>query len=100
MTELAEKKKRKRSFIVCFCIIALCACFAISLISIHKQINDTKTEIASVNSKYEDQEAENAKIRKSVDSGNIDEYVEEIARDKLGYVKPGEHVYYDVSANN
>ncbi|MBD8961576.1 MAG: septum formation initiator family protein, partial [Ruminococcaceae bacterium] len=28
------------------------------------------------------------------------EYVEKVARDELGYVKPGEHVYYDVSVND
>ena len=48
VTEMAEKKKRKRSFIVSFCIIALCAYFAISLITIHRNIKETKAEIANV----------------------------------------------------
>lgn len=97
---MAEKKKHNHSFILGFFLVVLCASFVISLITIHKQISDTKQEIATVDSANEEQKAENAKLRKSIDSGEIDEYVEEIARDKLGYVMPGERVYYDVSAND
>ena len=75
---MAEKKKRKRSFIVSFCIVALCAYFAISLITIHRNIKETKAEIAEVKASYNEQGA----------------------RDELGYVKPGEHVYYDVSVSD
>ncbi len=97
---MAEKKKRKHSFIVSFCIIALCAYFAISLITIHKDIKETKAEIADVNSSYNEQVAENDRLKGLVDGGEIDEYVEKVARDELGYVKPGEHIYYDVSVND
>ncbi len=100
VTEMAEKKKRKHSFIVSFCIIALCAYFAISLITIHKDIKETKAEIADVNSSYNEQVAENDRLKRLVDGGEIDEYVEKVARDELGYVKPGEHIYYDVSVND
>lgn len=97
---MAENKKRKRSFIVSFCIIALCAYFAISLITIHKDIDKTKDEIATVKQSYDQQVADNKQIKEYIDSGEIDEYVEKVARDKHGYVKPGEHVYYDVSVND
>ncbi len=97
---MAEKKKRKRSFIVSFCIIALFAYFAISLITIHNSINSTKAEITAVKQSCEQQVAENERLRAYVDGGEIDEYVEKVARDELGYVKPGEHVYYDVSVND
>ncbi|MBD8960806.1 MAG: septum formation initiator family protein [Ruminococcaceae bacterium] len=100
VTEMAEKKKRKRSFIVSFCIIALCAYFAISLITIHRNIKETKAEIADVKASYNEQVAENNRIKKRIGGGEIDEYVEKVARDELGYVKPGEHVYYDVSVND
>lgn len=97
---MAAVKKRKRSIILSFCIIVLCAFFAISLISITKRINETKAEIRDVQAQYAEQVKENEKLGKVVDSGDKDEYVEEIARDKLGYVKPGEHVYYNVSATD
>lgn len=98
---MAQKKERKHSFIVSFSIVALCAYFAISLITIHKDINNTKKEIAEVQQSYNQQVAENEKIKDYVDSGEIDkEYVEKIARDELGYVKSGERVYYDISVND
>ena len=97
---MAEKKKRKHSFIVSFCIIALCAYFAISMITIHKDIKETEAEIADVKAAYDEQVAENNRIKERLGNGEIDEYVEKVARDELGYVKPGEHIYYDVSVND
>ena len=97
---MAEEKKLKRSFIVSFCMIALCAYFAISLITIHRNIKETKAEIDNVKASYNEQVAENNRIKKRIGGGEIDEYVEKVARDELGYVKPGEHVYYDVSVND
>ena len=61
--------------------------------SIEKEINAVETELAQVN-------RENDSIREKLNSDNKDEYVEEIARDQLGFVKPGERVYYDVSVND
>lgn len=98
---MAQKMKHNHSFIVSFCIVALCAYFAISLITIHKDIKNTKQEIAEVEQSYNHQVAENERIKGYVDSGEIDkEYVEKIARDELGYVKSGERVYYDISVND
>lgn len=98
---MAEKRThKKRSFIITFCIVAFCAYFAISLFSINKDISDTKKEIAAVSQAAADQNKVNSELRKQVESDNIDEYVESIARDKLGYVMPGERVYYDISVND
>ncbi len=93
-------KKERRSFIVVFFAVVLCACFAISLFSIIKNINDVKEEIAAVEVVKEEMEAENEAYRDKINAGDKDEYVEEIARDKLGYVMPGERVYQDISVND
>lgn len=97
---MAKTKKQKRSFIVSFCIIALCAYFAVSLISVNKEIAAVKKEIAVAQQANARQVAENEKLRDDMSSGDIDEYVEKVARDKFGFVMPGERVYYDVSVNN
>lgn len=98
---MAEKKKsRGKSFIVRFCIVALCAYFAISLFSIKKEIADTKAEITAVQEARKEQEKKNSELREIIESGDIDGYAESIARDKLGFVKSGERVYYDISVNN
>lgn len=95
-----EKMRKSRSFIVSFCIVALCAYFAISLFSVSKEISNKKEEINAVEIDIANQNKKNDELRKIVDSGNIDEYAESLARDKYGYVMPGERVYYDISVNN
>ena len=94
------RRKSRRSFIVVLVAVLLCASFAISLFTgikeknnIEKEINDVETALAEVN-------RENDTLRDKINSDNKDEYVEEIARDQLGFVKPGERVYYDVSVND
>lgn len=100
---MAEKRKhRKRSFIVSFCIVALCAWFAISLFSMIGDISAVKNEITDVKSATEIQNRKNEELREvnsQLENGDIDEHVEKIAREN-GYVMPGERVYYDISVNN
>lgn len=94
-----KKNRKKRSFIITFCIVALCAYFAISLFSIEKDIADTKKQIVAVEQEQTAQKAKNDELRQQINSGNIKDYAESIARDN-GYVMPGERVYYDTSVSN
>lgn len=98
---MAEKKThKKRSFIVSLCIIAACAYFAISFFSINREIREVNKETAALISQTEQQNAENKELKEKLNSENKDEYVEKVARDKLGYVMPGERIYYDVSVTD
>lgn len=96
----AKAKKPRRSFIVIFSAIVLCACVAIALLSEVKKVYEVKEQIAVVDSAKAEIDAENKAINDKMNDGNKDEYVEEIARDKLGYVMPGEKVYQDISVND
>lgn len=94
------KKRRKVSIIAAVCVITLCAYFAISLISLGKNISETKSQIAVVQQEVKAQNAKNKELRDQIENGDIDGYAENIARNKLGYVMPGERVYYDVSVSD
>lgn len=97
---MAEKKpRRKKSFIVSFCIVALCAWFAISLFSMIGDISKTNKEIDAVKQETKVQVQKNKELQDQLDNGDIDEYAESYARSN-GYVIPGERVYYDISVNN
>ncbi len=100
MKKQKKQPSRKRSFFVSFCLIALSAYFVISLVTINHQIDSVKDEITNVSQQTQMQNAENKKLRDYIDNDDMDGYIEEVARDKLGYVMPGERVYYDVSVNN
>lgn len=76
---------------------ALAGYFAITLIQLQIEISEKKETLAQVQAQYNEKVAENEELEKVIEGGNEDEYIERIARDSLGYVKPGEKVYYDIS---
>ena len=47
--------------------------------------------------RYEEQVEENERLQAIVDSEDKSEYLEKIAREKLGFIKPNEKVFYDVT---
>ncbi len=90
-------KKRKTSFLLALGAFALAGYFAITLIQLQIEISEKKETLAQVQAQYNEKIAENKELEKVIEGGNEDEYIERIARDSLGYVKPGEKVYYDIS---
>lgn len=90
-------KKRKTSFLLALGAFALAGYFAITLIQLQIEISEKKETLAQVHAQYNEKIAENKELEKVIEGGNEDEYIERIARDSLGYVKPGEKVYYDIS---
>ena len=100
MTKVAKEKKNRRSFVVVLVAVLLCASFAISLFTVIKEKNDIEKEINDVEIALAEVNRENENLREKLNSDYTDEYVEEIARDRLGFVKPGERVYYEVSVND
>ena len=73
--------RTNKSFILTLATLAILGYFVISLVSASAQAeNDELKELA----REEDEKT----------------YMERIARDVLGYVLPGESVYYDVSTAN
>lgn len=56
-------------------------------------------EIKANNEKIAQQEKETKKLMQIKEKYNSNEYIEKIAREKLGYVKPGEKIYIDVNKN-
>ena len=56
--------------------------------------------VDELNAQYEQQVAENERLQDVIDNSDKDSYIERVAREKLGYVKPGEKVYYNITPNN
>ena len=92
-----KTKKRKHSFMLTVCFIAALIAFSILLISINKQISESRAQLAQVQAQHDKIAAENAQLQNEVDSGNQDDYIERIAREKYGYIKPGDRVYQDIA---
>lgn len=93
-------KKQKFSFILALGLTLMAGYFVISLINVQMDIKERKEEVSALKIEYEEQVAENEQLQAVVDGGDEAEYIERIAREKLGYVMPDEKVYYNVTPNN
>lgn len=98
--QAGKKGKSRRSFILTLALIALVGYFLISIVSLQVEIQDKKQELAEVQTQYEEVSAENQELKDIAEEEDEASYMERIARDVLGYVLPGESVYYDTSAGN
>ncbi len=100
MMKAKRRKKQKHSFILSLALLLAVGYFVISLVSTHLEIRQKEQEAAAVQAQYEAQLAENERLQAVVDGGDESEYMERVAREKLGYVMPDEKVYYDITPSN
>ncbi len=103
MAKKAKKKikmKPKHSFILSLALLLAVGYFLISFVSATIDIREKEKEQAEVHARYEAQMAENERLQSVVDGGDEKEYIERVAREKLGYVMPNEKVYYDITPSN
>ena len=71
---------------------------AFTLISLKMQISERTDEVKALEQSVAQQEMTNAQLSEILENGMTDEYIADAARDKLGYVKPGERVFVDTSS--
>ena len=95
-----EQKKPKKGFFLKIAVIAFAAYLLISLISTQADINHKKKELEDLRQEYTESLIRNEELQKTLDSYGTDEFIEEQAREKLGYAYPEEHFYIDVSGTD
>ncbi|MBQ2775089.1 MAG: septum formation initiator family protein [Clostridia bacterium] len=95
MSAAQKKKKKTYSTILTVVFIALVCYFVISFIGLQTDVKAQKEEIAQINAQVNTQIADNRELNKLLNDSELDDYVERIAREELGYVFPDERVYYD-----
>ena len=94
------KKEQRFSFILLIGLLFMVGYFAISFVNIRININQREKQVAELKAELEQQLAENDRLQGVLDGEDQEEYIERIAREKLGYVLPGEKVYYNVTPQN
>lgn len=77
-------------------VIVLCS-LMISFIQNQVEIASKRQELEAVQAQLEAQIAENTELQRVLESDTEEEIIERIARDNLGYAKPGERVFVDTS---
>lgn len=89
--------KRKKSKVGLILIAVICAYFIYIMVGQEKLLIQKQNEMKKIEAKIEDEKALNEELQKQKQEVNSDSYVERIAREKLGMVKPGEKVFVDVN---
>lgn len=94
------QNKKRKSFLLTLALIALIGYFIISLVSLQIRINQKQQELDTLHQTYQQAQIKNTELKQIVAEDDENGYMERIARDVLGYVLPGESVYYDVSSGS
>ncbi len=96
-TKKNAPKKQSKSFILTLAMILLVGYFVITIIGHRIAIKDKKAELEQKNQTLQEQYAENDRLKSIVDSDDKSEYIEQVAREQLGFGMPDEKVFYDVT---
>jgi cell division protein FtsB len=89
----AKKQRPKSSLLTKLVILALLAAMGWQLYSLRGQLASAEAEKESYAQQVAERTRENEALAADIAEGITDEKIEEIARDELGLVKPGEYVF-------
>ena len=90
-------KKKTKARLFKLALILLTAIVVIQLISLQNSISQKQQQLVSLETNTSELSAENEQMQQQLDEGVTDEYIEEVAREQLGYVSPFERVFVDVA---
>ncbi len=90
-------EERKFSFILILAVV-VCVCYVImTWFNLGSEIKKRRETYAELCAEYDSQVEQNDKLERELKSGISEAEKEYIARNELGYILPGEHVYADAS---
>lgn len=98
-----DRKKRKakkglfnRGLFKIAAAVTVIGC-AVVLITTESDCMDKEKELAELQAKIDSYNLENAELQRTLDSGDLSEYMERIALEERGYAYPDERRFYDTS---
>ena len=99
MAKQAKKKSQRTraSLFTKVLVLALLAGIGWQLINIRSQVEGATAEKARLEAQVQEQQQANDALAADIAEGSTQEKMEEIARQELGYVSPGERVFIDTS---
>ena len=95
-----QQKKASRphaSLLTKLVVVALLAAIGLKLYDLREQVASAEAEKASYARAVEERSRENQALAADIEEGATPEKMEEIARNELGLVTPGEYVFFDTS---
>ena len=95
-----ERKPRHISAAVIVVVVVILAVMGWRLNGLRTQLETAKFERDRYQDQVEAMEQKNASLSEDLEEGVTDEKIEEIARNDLGMVLPGEYVFYNTGNTN
>ncbi len=89
-------KKKRKSSIGVFILLAIFLYLSFIAVNQQKLLDSKSLELARLEDKIEYEAKLNEELTKESEMIQSDEYIEKIAREKLGMVKKNERVYVDI----
>ena len=80
-------------------LVCIMAALAVSIITTQFKIASVKNETDDLRAQIRDTQALNAETQAILDSEDDKDFIERMAREKLGLVFPGEQVFSDISGS-
>ena len=98
MAKATKKAARPHaSLLTTLVIVAVLAAIGLQLYDLRGQVAAAEAERASYEQQVEEKSRENQSLADDIAQGATPEKMEEIARNELGLVTPGEYVFFDTS---
>lgn len=88
--------KRKKSTFGIFILLAIFLYLSYTALGQQKLLNAKDLEMSKIEDKIKEETKTNEELKKEKEMINSDEYIEKVARDKLGMVKKDERVFVDI----
>ncbi len=90
-------KMKKASMFTKIVILALTLYAVVNLVSVRGRVSEAEALSEELQQQVTEMTQRNAELEYQIAHGGDEEKIEEIARNKLGLVLPGEKVFYDIS---
>ncbi len=89
-----KKGKKKNKGFKIFCLISIC-CFGILVVKQQTIINNLNNEHKEHTKQKENLQLRGQQLKEELDRSKSKDYIEVLAREKLGYIKEGEILFID-----
>ena len=87
---------KRSSLVMKIVLLALVVYATVTLVSLQSQDTEKNAEAAELQSSIDVEKQENLRLQQAIEDLNTDEGVQEVAREKLGWVSKGEIIFYDM----
>ena len=97
MAKGTRPPKKRTSPLTMLVIAILIVLVGVQLVHLRGQIEQAKGELTGLKSELAAAKQENDSLASALEKADDPAFLQELARDQLGYVPPGEKSFYDVS---